>query len=109
MVTTASPAIAQMIKRINHKILTRTSVNMKAGTIEGMRYISDYFDEYNMQRDYNRDFDRIALLKRWADENNKGLYMLANSGCLRNCSAQIFHDNLVAHDLEIAEHDNVDV
>lgn len=108
IVTTASPAIAQMVKRIKSEILTRTSVNMKVGTVEGMKYISDFFDEYNMQRDYNRDFERIRLLKTWADENGKGLYMLANSGCLRNCSAQIFHDNLVAHDLQIAEHDNID-
>ena len=71
-------------------------------------YLADFFDEYIMQRDYNRDLKRIEQLKKWADANGKGLYMLANSGCFRNCSAQIFHDNLVSHDASVAEHDNVD-
>ncbi len=59
-----------------------------------------------MQREYNRDFDRIRQLKNWCDENGKKLYMLANSGCLNNCSAQTFHDNLVSHESEISEMDN---
>lgn len=29
--------------------------------------------------------------------------LLANSGCLRNCPYQTFHDNLVAHDAELRE------
>ena len=32
--------------------------------------------------------------------------MLANSGCLNFCSSHIFHDNLVAHESEIAAMDN---
>ena len=32
--------------------------------------------------------------------------MLANSGCLNYCSAHHFHDNLVAHESEIAKMDN---
>jgi len=108
IITTASPAIAQVVKRSYPAILTRASVNMKIGTTEGMRYVSDFFDEFNVQRDYNRDLKYLAYLKKWADEHEKGLLLLANSGCLRNCSTQIFHDNLVAHDLEVAEHDNMD-
>lgn len=34
------------------------------------------------------------------------MYMLANSGCLNHCSAHNFHDNLVAHEAEIAKMDN---
>ena len=33
--------------------------------------------------------------------------MLANSGCLNFCAAQIFHDNLVAHESEVSETVNV--
>ena len=108
IITTTSPAIAQMVKKSFPDILVRASVNMRIGTVEGMEYLADFFDEYNMQRDYNRDFKRIGQLKKWADENGKGLYLLANSGCFRNCSAQIFHDNLVSHDGAVAEWDNID-
>lgn len=108
IVTTTSPAIAQMVKKAFPQILTRTSVNMKIGTVESMEYLADFFDEYNMQREYNRDLKHIEMLKNWTDRNGKGFYMLANSGCFRNCSAQIFHDNLVSHDLEVAERDNID-
>ena len=31
---------------------------------------------------------------------------MANSGCLNNCSAHTFHDNLVAHEADIAKMDN---
>ena len=33
--------------------------------------------------------------------------MLANSGCLRNCPYQTFHDNLVSHDTEVRKMKNV--
>ena len=34
------------------------------------------------------------------------MLLLANSGCLNHCSAHTFHDNLVAHESEIAAMDN---
>jgi hypothetical protein len=74
IVTTASPAVARMVKMHYPGLLTRASVNMKIGTVEGMEYLSDYFDEYNMQRDYNRDFARIRQLKQWTEENGKDLF-----------------------------------
>lgn len=45
-------------------------------------------------------------MRRWCDKNNKKLYGLANSGCLNCCSAHTFHDNLVAHENEVAAKDN---
>jgi dTDP-4-dehydrorhamnose 3,5-epimerase len=41
-----------------------------------------------------------------SEENGKQMYLLANSGCLNNCSAHVFHDNLVAHEAEISAMDN---
>ncbi len=105
-VTTTSPLIARFVKANFSTLEVRASVNMKIGTVEGMDYISEHFDGYYMQREYNRDFDRIKELKAWCDANNKKLYMLANSGCLNNCSAQVFHDNLVAHESELSQMDN---
>ena len=107
IVTTCSPFIADVIKKNHNGIKTRASVNMKIGTIQGIEYLSDFFDEYTMQREYNRDILHIKKLKKWADANGKTLILLANSGCLYDCSAQAFHDNMVAHETEIGKMENV--
>jgi len=105
-VTTTSPLIAKFIKNNFEDIEVRASVNMEIGTVEGMEYLSDYFDSYYIKREYNRDFEKIAQLKSRCDENGKKLFLLGNSGCLNFCSAHNFHDNLVAHESEIANMDN---
>jgi hypothetical protein len=105
-VTTTSPLIAKFIKNNFENIEVRASVNMEIGTIEGMQYLSNYFDSFYMKREYNRNFERINILKNWCDENGKKLFMLVNSGCLNYCSAHNFHDNLVAHEDEISQMDN---
>lgn len=105
-ITTTSPLIAKFIKENFDGIDVRASVNMSIGTIEGMKYVDRYFDSFYLKRELNRDFNSISVLKQWCDEHGKGLYALANSGCLNNCSAHIFHDNLVSHESEIAAMDN---
>ena len=105
-VTTASPLIAKFFKNNFKDIEIRASVNMEVGTTVGMDYISDVFDSFYLKREYNRDLEKLKTARRWCDENGKKLYGLANSGCLKNCSAHTFHDNLVAHEAEIAKMDN---
>ena len=105
-VTTTSPLIAGFIKDNFDGIKTRASVNMEIGTVEGMDYLADRFDDYYMKRELGRNLAKIRELRAWCDKNGKGLYLLANSGCLNNCSAHAFHDNLVAHEAEIAKLDN---
>lgn len=105
-VTTTSPLIAKFFKNNFGDIEVRASVNMEIGTVEGMEYLCGYFDSYYMKREYNRDLKRIKTLRSWCDSNGKSLFMLANSGCLNNCSAHNFHDNLVAHEHEISAMDN---
>ncbi len=107
-VTTASPFIARVVKQHFPAVEVRASVNMRLGTVQAMRAVADLFDGFYAQRDYNRDFKRLAALKRWCDHNDKKLYMLANSGCLSFCPGQTFHDNLVAHEAEVDETRNVD-
>lgn len=80
---------------------------MRIGTIKGMQYLSHLFDSFYIQRDYNRDFETISRLKKWADENGKELYLLANSGCMSFCSCQTFHDNLVAHNSGVEKQHNI--
>ena len=105
-ITTTSPLIAKFTKDNFPQLKTRASVNMEIGTVQGMDYLSEYFDGYYMQRACNRDFERIRNLSAWCNRNGKTLHILANSGCLNHCSAHVFHDNLVAHEQQIAKMDN---
>lgn len=105
-ITTTSPLIAKFVKANFDDVKTRASVNMEIGTIEGMEYLTEYFDGFYLKREYNKNIDAIKSARKWCDNNNKELYLLANSGCLNYCSAHNFHDNLVAHEAEIAKYDN---
>ncbi len=107
IITTASLSIAHTVKKFFPQIEVRSSVNMKIGEVKGMEYLSDLFDSFHVMRDYNRDLEHLKSLKKWADGNGKKLIMLANSGCFAFCSGQIFHDNLVAHEQEICEVENI--
>ncbi len=104
-VTTTSPLIARFIKE-NFTLQTRASVNMSIGAIEGFEYVLDLFDSFYLAREYNRDLKKIKEIRSFLKSKGKGLYGLANSGCLKNCSARTFHDNLVAHEDESKEMDN---
>jgi len=96
-ITALSPVIAGTVKEAFPHIDIRASVNMKLGTVRAMDYVSDLFDSYYVQREFNRDPERLKELQEWADNKGKKLYMLANSGCMNFCSFQMFHDNTVAH------------
>ncbi len=97
VVTTTSPAIAHVVKRNFPDTETRASVNMRIGTVQAMRYAAPLFDGFCVQRDVQRNIACLRGLKRWCSENGKRLSILANSGCLRFCPGQTFHDNAVAH------------
>lgn len=105
-VTTTSPLIAKFIKQNFPTLEVRASVNMEIGNPQGMDYIAELFDSFYLKREYNRHFEKLTAARRWCDENGKKLYGLANSGCLNFCSVHNFHDNLVAHEAEIATRDN---
>ena len=85
-VTTTSPLIARFIKE-NFTLQTRASVNMSIGAIEGFEYVLDLFDSFYLAREYNRDLKKIKEIRSFLKSKGKGLYGLANSGCLKNCSA----------------------
>ena len=104
-ITTTSPLIARFVKE-NFSLHVRASVNMNIGTVEGMEYVENLFDSFYASRELNRNLEKLLVLRKWCDERGKKLYGLANSGCLKNCSAHTFHDNLVAHEAESSEMDN---
>lgn len=105
-VTTTSPVIAKFLHSNFAGIEVRASVNMAVGTPTAMGYIADSFDTFYLKRDLNRDMAAIRRARAWCDANGKGLFMLANSGCLNECPLHTFHDNLVAHEEELATRDN---
>lgn len=105
-VTTTSPLIAKFLKQNFPEIDVRASVNIGIESVDGMDYIADRFDSFYLKREYNRDMKRLKAAREWCDKNGKRLYGLCNSGCLNHCSAHTFHDNLVAHENEIAAMDN---
>ncbi len=105
-ITTTSPLIAKFIKQNFPEIEVRASVNMEIGDPQGMDYIAELFDSFYLKREYNRSSEKLKAARGWCDQNGKKLYGLANSGCLNFCSVHNFHDNLVAHEAEIAGRDN---
>lgn len=105
-VTTASPLIARFLRKNFPGLEIRASVNMEIGTPEGVEYLKDYFDSIYLKREYNYDRATIIRMQDFCHEHGKKMYLLANSGCLNFCSARTFHDNLVAHQHEVAEMDN---
>lgn len=94
IVTTTSLFIAKLCKANFPNIDVRASVNMDIGTPEAIAYLTDYFDSFYIARSINRHPEKIAKLRL----SGKKLFLLANSGCLLNCPAHAFHDNLVAHE-----------
>lgn len=108
IVTTTSPAIAYMIKKQYDNIELKASVNMRISSVKGMQYVSHLFDSYCVAKECNRDLERLKQLRKWATDNGKKITILANSGCMRECSGQIFHDNMVAHEAQISKQKNID-
>jgi len=100
IVTAASPFVARTVKRVFPEIETRASVNMRLITLQAFKYLSPWFDSYYLGRDIQRDLDEVRRFSDWCRAHGKKLGILANSGCLRNCPWQTYHDNLIAHSAE---------
>jgi len=107
IVTTTSPMIARTIKQRFPAIEVRASVNMRIGTTQAMGYVQDLFDSFYLQRDMQRNIEYVKSVRSWCDRHGKKLCLLANSGCLRFCPGQTFHDNLIAHSAGAERMENV--
>lgn len=97
LVTAASPFVARTVKRVFPEIEVRASVNMRLMTVQAMAYLAPWFDSYYIGRDVQRNLDTVRRAADWCHAHGKKLGILANSGCLRNCPWQTYHDNLIAH------------
>ena len=106
-VTAASPFIARTVKKHFPGVELRASVNMRLTTVQAMAYLAPLFDSFYLGRDVQRNLDAVRAARAWCDAHGKKLCILANSGCLRNCPWQTFHDNLVAHSSAALKRANV--
>lgn len=97
VVTAASPFIARTVKKVFPEIEVRASVNMRLTTLQAFKYLSPWYDSYYLGRDVQRNLETVRRFSDWCHANGKKLGILANSGCLRNCPWQTYHDNLIAH------------
>lgn len=106
IVTTASPFLAKILKQEFPHIERRASVNMRLDSTLALEFLGDLFDSFYIRRDLQRNLETVALFHDWSVRNGKKMGILANSGCLRNCPAQTFHDNQVAHQKELYKYRN---
>ena len=107
VVTTTSPFVAAVVRTDFPDIELRASVNMRLDSTLALEYLADTFDSFYIRRDLQRDLPTLRRFGEWCRIHGKKLGLLANSGCLRNCPYQTFHDNLVAHDAEVRKCENV--
>ncbi len=96
-VTTTSPFIATVLRRNHPRVKIRLSVNMRVHGTIGFEPVLELFDSFYASREHQRNINWLKGLSDWAKENNKALGIQVNSGCLRQCAFQQFHDNLHGH------------
>ncbi len=113
VVTTTSPYIATVIRRCFPQVKIRGSVNLRIHGSLGFEYVDDLFDSFYVSRERQRDFNYMAECAEWAKKQGKELGMQLNSGCLRQCPFQQFHDNLHGHNRirqsKIGERENFEI
>jgi len=97
IVTTTSPYIAKLFKLVFPDIEVRASVNMRLRNTLALEYLAPVYDSFYICRDVQRDIPTFRTMAKWCRDNGKKLCMLANSGCVRDCPWQVFHETLLSH------------
>ena len=97
IMTTTSPFIATVLRQRFPQVKIRFSVNMRIHGTLGFEPVMELFDSFYASREYHRDLAWLAKLGAWSRAHGKVLGMQVNSGCLRQCPFQTFHDNLHGH------------
>lgn len=96
-VTTTSPFVATVLRRCFPSVKIRWSVNLRVHGSVGFESVEELFDSFYVSRECQRDIRYLAELSQWAKAHGKVMGLQANSGCIRQCPFQQFHDNLHGH------------
>jgi collagenase-like PrtC family protease len=97
IITTTSPYIAKVFRLNFPDIEIRASVNMRLRNTLAFEYLAPHYDSFYICRDVQRDLPTFRKMAAWCRDHGKKLCMLVNSGCVRNCPWQVFHETLLAH------------
>ena len=97
IVTTTSPFIATVLRQRFPQVKIRWSVNLRVHGTTGFECVEELFDSFYVTRERQRDAGYLATVADWAKAHGKIVGLQANSGCLRQCPFQTFHDNLHGH------------
>ena len=97
IVTTTSPFIATVLRQRFPQVKIRWSVNLRVHGTTGFECVDELFDSFYASREHHRDPDWLKEQSAWAKAHGKSIGIQANSGCLRQCPFQQFHDNLHGH------------
>ncbi len=97
-VTTTSPFIATVLRKRFPSVKIRWSVNLRVHGTLGFEPVMELFDSFYASRERHRDRAFLEETQAWARAHGKTVGIQANSGCLRQCPFQQFHDNLHGHD-----------
>ena len=76
--------------------VSRTLRDRVHGSV-GFEPIMDLFDSFYATRERHRETEWLKGMSEWAHAHGKEIGIQANSGCLRQCPYQTFHDNLHGH------------
>ncbi len=96
-VTTTSPFIATVLRKRFPQVKIRLSVNQRVHGSVGFEPIMSLFDSFYATRERQRELAWLKGMSEWAHGHGKTIGMQVNSGCLRQCPYQQFHDNLHGH------------
>jgi len=96
-VTTTSPFMATVLRQRFADVKIRWSVNLRVHGSVGFEPVLELFDSFYVSREHQRDVAYLVELAAWAKAHGKTMGLQANSGCLRQCPFQTFHDNLHGH------------
>lgn len=96
-VTTTSPFIATVLRQRFPSVKIRLSVNQRVHGSVGFEPILPLFDSFYASRERHRETAWLRGMSAWARAHGKTVGIQANSGCLRQCPYQQFHDNLHGH------------
>ena len=97
IVTTTSPFIMSILRKRHPSLEIRLSVNMRVHGTVGYESMLELFDSFYVSRERHRDIRYLEESRSWADAHGKKMGMQVNSGCLRQCPFQQFHDNMHGH------------